>query len=264
MSVHAAGSGAAAAEAAAALEVQGLSLKIGGAQILQDISFSVPTGQMVGVIGPNGAGKTTLFNLVSGVLTPTSGRVLLEGRDVTGRSVTQRAVAGLGRTFQTSSVFPGLSVQENVRLAAQVSQGGALSLFTFPRRGDRASARARELLDQVGLQDRLDVRAGDLPHGDKRKLEIAMLLATDPTVVLLDEPMAGVASGDVAGLTEVIRSLHTEHGCTVLMVEHHMEVLLGLVERVAVLHFGTLLAIDSPEAVMADPTVQSAYLGESA
>nr|WP_114906982.1 ABC transporter ATP-binding protein [Ornithinimicrobium murale] len=244
------------------MEVRDLSLKIGGAQILEDISFTVPAGQIVGVIGPNGAGKTTLFNLVSGVLAPTGGSVLLDGRDVTGRSVTQRAVAGLGRTFQTSSVFPALSVQENVRLAAQVAAGRALSLLTFPRRGDAASSRARDLLREVGLADRMDFRAGDLPHGDKRKLEIAMLLATDPSVVLLDEPMAGVASGDVAGLTEVIRSLHTEHGCTVLMVEHHMEVLLGLVERVAVLHFGNLLAIDSPDAVMADPTVQSAYLGE--
>nr|WP_256839381.1 ABC transporter ATP-binding protein [Ornithinimicrobium sp. HY1745] len=244
------------------MEVSDLSLKIGGAQILEDISFTVPTGEIVGVIGPNGAGKTTLFNLISGVMTPTTGRVVLDGRDVTNRSVTQRAVAGLGRTFQTSSVFPALSVEENVRLAAQVSEGRALSLVTFPRRGDRATSRARDLLGEVGLGDRMGFRAGDLPHGDKRKLEIAMLLATDPSVVLLDEPMAGVASGDVAGLTEVIRSLHTDHGCTVLMVEHHMEVLLGLVERVAVLHFGNLLAIDSPDAVMADPTVQSAYLGE--
>ena len=263
MTAHQPTSNAGAATAAPALEVRDLSLRIGGAQILEDISFTVPTGQIVGVIGPNGAGKTTLFNMISGVMAPTSGQVLLDGRDVTKRSVTQRAVAGLGRTFQTSSVFPALSVEENVRLAAQVTEGRALSLFTFPRRHDKASTRARDLLGEVGLGDRMDFRAGDLPHGDKRKLEIAMLLATDPSVVLLDEPMAGVASGDVAGLTEVIRSLHTDHGCTVLMVEHHMEVLLGLVERVAVLHFGNLLAIDSPEAVMADPTVQSAYLGES-
>lgn len=254
--------GPGAGAAAPALEVQDLSLRIGGAQILEDISFTVPAGQIVGVIGPNGAGKTTLFNLVSGVLAPTQGRVLLDGQDVTGRSIHQRAVAGLGRTFQTSSLFPGLSVEENVRLAAQVREGGAISLFTFPRRGDSASSRARELLAEVGLSRRAAVRAGDLPHGDKRKLEIAMLLATDPSVVLLDEPMAGVASGDVPGLTEVIRSLHRDHGKTVLMVEHHMEVLLGLVERVAVLHFGHLLALDTPEAVMADPTVQSAYLGE--
>ena len=255
--------GAGAATAAPALEVRDLSLRIGGAQILQDISFTVPAGQLVGVIGPNGAGKTTLFNLVSGVLAPTSGQILLAGQDITGRSVTQRATAGLGRTFQTSSLFPRLTVEENVRLAAQVREGGALSLARFPRPADAASRRARELLAEVGLDHRLGRMAGDLPHGDKRKLEIAMLLATDPSVVLLDEPMAGVASGDVDGLTEVIRSLHRDHGRTVLMVEHHMEVLLGLVERVAVLHFGTLLTIDTPEAVMADPTVQSAYLGEA-
>lgn len=250
------------AATAPALEVRELSLRIGGAQILEDISFAVPAGEIVGVIGPNGAGKTTLFNLVSGVMTPTGGTVLLDGQDVTSRSIHHRAVAGLGRTFQTSSLFPGLSVEENVRLAAQVKEGGAISLFTFPRSGDVASRRSRELLDEVGLGRRRTARAGDLAHGDKRKLEIAMLLATDPSVVLLDEPMAGVASGDVPGLTEVIRSLHRDHGKTVLIVEHHMEVILGLVQRVAVLHFGHLLALDAPEAVMADPTVQSAYLGE--
>ena len=258
-SPHHPGAGAATAPA---LEVRDLSLRIGGAQILEDISFAVPAGEIVGVIGPNGAGKTTLFNLVSGVMTPSSGTILLDGQDVTTRSIHHRAVAGLGRTFQTSSLFPGLSVEENVRLAAQVKEGHAISLFTFPRPSDSASRRARELLDEVGLGRRRQVLAGDLAHGDKRKLEIAMLLATDPSVVLLDEPMAGVASGDVPGLTEVIRSLHRDHGKTVLIVEHHMEVILGLVQRVAVLHFGHLLALDSPEAVMADPTVQSAYLGE--
>lgn len=247
---------------ALALEVRELGLQIGGATILSDVSFGVPQGQILGVIGPNGAGKTTLFNLVSGVRAPSRGRILLDGADVTARSVGQRARAGLGRTFQTSSLFPGLSVLENVRLAAQVRQGGALSVLRFPRAGDAASSRALELVDQVGLGDRRTARAGDLPHGDKRKLEIAMLLATEPSVVLLDEPMAGVASGDLAGLSEIIRSLHRDHGCTVLMVEHHMEVLLGLVERVAVMHFGTLLALGSPADVMADPTVQSAYLGE--
>lgn len=246
-----------------ALEVRGLGLRIGGAQILEDVSFEVPRGQIVGVIGPNGAGKTTLFNLISGVRAPSAGTVHLDGADITRRSVNQRARAGLGRTFQTSSLFPGLSVLENVRLARQVEQGGALSLWRFPRAGDDATSRSKALLDEVGLTHRLRDRAGDLPHGDKRKLEIAMLLATDPSVVMLDEPMAGVASGDVPSLSAVIGRLHRDHGCTVLMVEHHMEVLLGLVERVAVMHFGTLLAMDTPQAVMADPTVQSAYLGET-
>ncbi len=187
----------------------------------------------------------------------------LGGRDITRTSIAARARAGLGRTFQTSSLFAGLTVQENVRLAAQVRLGGEKSLLRFPRHTDRATRRAGELLDEVGLAHRRKDRAGDLPHGDKRKLEIAMLLATDPEVVLLDEPMAGVASGDVPALTEVIRRLHADHGCTVLLVEHHMEVLLGLVQQVAVMHFGTILAQGTPQDVMADPTVQSAYLGES-
>ena len=247
---------------APALELDAVGLQIGGARILRDVSMQVATGEMVGVIGPNGAGKTTLFNIISGVSTPTSGRVLLGGDDVTGRKVHQRARAGLGRTFQTSSVFPGLTVGENARLAAQSKLGGATSPWRFPRADDDASGVAARCLDEVGLAHHAGTAAGALSHGDKRKLEIAMLLATEPDVVLLDEPMAGVGSGDVGGLVDVIRRLHAS-GRTVLMVEHHMEVLLGLVDRVAVMHHGELLAIDTPKAVMADPAVQKAYLGET-
>ncbi len=245
-----------------ALELDAVGLQIGGARILRDVSMQVATGEMIGVIGPNGAGKTTLFNIISGVSIPTSGRVLLGGDDVTGRKVHQRARAGLGRTFQTSSVFPSLTVGENARLAAQSKLGGATSPWRFPRADDDASGVAGRCLDEVGLGHHARTAAGVLSHGDKRKLEIAMLLATEPEVVLLDEPMAGVGSGDVGGLVEVIRRLHAS-GRTVLMVEHHMEVLLGLVDRVAVMHHGELLAIDTPKAVMADPAVQKAYLGES-
>lgn len=247
-----------------ALQVKDLGLTIGGATILQDVNLEVERGSFVGVIGPNGAGKTTLFNVVSGIATPTSGSVHLGGRDVTGTSVHRRARAGLGRTFQTSSLFPGLSVRENVRIAAQVGLGGSLSLVRFPRPGDPATRAAEEHLAEVGLADAADLPAGSLSHGDKRKLEIAVLRATDADVILLDEPMAGVGSGDVAGLSETIRDMHREKGATVLMVEHHMEVLLGLVEKVAVMYFGSILAFDTPEAVMANPTVQAAYLGESA
>ncbi|MCP2263123.1 ABC transporter ATP-binding protein [Promicromonospora thailandica] len=245
------------------LEVTGLGLTIGGARILSGIDLTVGRGELVGVIGPNGAGKTTLFNLVSGIYRPTSGRVLLAGRDVTAASVAVRARAGLGRTFQTSSLFPRLSVAENVRLATQRRRGGSLSVLSFPRRGDAASAEATEHLATVGLTHRADAAAGDLSHGDKRKLEIAVLLAMDSSVVLLDEPMAGVATGDVAGLVEVIRAINAS-GRTVLMVEHHMDVVLGLADRVAVLHHGELLTCDVPEKVMADETVQSAYLGTTA
>ena len=245
-----------------ALQLDTVGLQIGGARILHDVSFEVATGEMVGVIGPNGAGKTTLFNIVSGVMIPTSGRVLLQGDDVTSRKVHQRARVGLGRTFQTSSVFPSLTARENVRLAAQAKLGGAVSPWLFPRADDDANGVADRCLAEVGLAHHAASEAGVLSHGDKRKLEIAMLLATEPEVVLLDEPMAGVGSGDVAGLVEVIRRLH-ESGRTVLMVEHHMEVLLGLVDRVAVMHHGELLAIGTPKAIMADPEVQKAYLGET-
>lgn len=248
----------------AALRVESLGFAVGGITILHDVDLEVPSGEMIGVIGPNGAGKTTLFNMISGIHRPTAGRVLLDGRDITGDSIHQRARAGLGRTFQTSNLFPGLSVLENVRLAAQRELGGNLSVLRFPRWGDEATTVARQHLAEVGLDDRMDVPAGGLSHGDKRKLEIAVLLAMNPTVILLDEPMAGVSRADVPGLTEVIRRMHRDHGCTVLMVEHHIDVVMDLVERVAVLHQGTILALDAPEAIMADPTVQSAYLGTAA
>jgi branched-chain amino acid transport system ATP-binding protein len=245
-----------------AIATSALRLTIGGVHIVEDIDLSVMPGEMLGVIGPNGAGKTTLFNLLSGVRRPTSGRIWLAGRDVTGLSAVQRARAGLGRTFQTSSVFPALSVLENVRLAAQANGSGALSVLRRPRPDDEATGFARARLADVGLEQRAGYRAGALGHGDKRKLEIALLLAGRPRVVLFDEPMAGVATGDVPELVELIRQLHRHQGRTVLMVEHHLDVLLGLVDRVAVLHHGRLLGCDGPDAIMADPEVQRAYLGE--
>lgn len=244
-----------------ALTIKGLGLQIGGATILKDVALDVAAGSLVGVIGPNGAGKTTLFNVISGLMKPTAGRIRMDGVDITSSSVTARARAGLGRTFQTSSLFPRLSVVENVRLAAQVGLGGAASLFRFPRKTDAATRLALERLDAVGLRHKADTAAGDISHGDKRKLEIAVLLATDASLVLLDEPMAGVASGDVAGLVENIRTLQAEKNCTVLMVEHHMDVLMGLVDKVAVMYFGSIIAYDTPQAVMDNPLVQSAYLG---
>ena len=242
------------------LAVEHLGLQIGGARIMDDVTFAVTRGELLGVIGPNGAGKTTLFNLISGVLLPTEGTVSLDGKDVTTDPIHRRARAGLGRTFQTSSLFPALSALENVRLAAQVALGKEVSVIRFPKATDDATRIARERLDEVGLASHHDTISGVLSHGDKRKLEIAMLLATEPAVILLDEPMAGVGSADVPGLVEVIRQVH-KSGRTVLMVEHHLDVVLGLVDRVAVMHHGQLLAIDTPTAIMANPAVQSAYLG---
>lgn len=246
------------------LDIEHLSLQIGGARILEDVTLQVAEGEMLGVIGPNGAGKTTLFNLISGVLAPTTGSIRLNGDDVTRDQIHRRARAGIGRTFQTSSLFNGLSAHENVRLAAQVELGGSLSIVRFPSTRDHASTIASKRLDEVGLAHHSRTDAGVLSHGDKRKLEIAMLLATNPKLILLDEPMAGVASGDVPGLVELIRGLHKDHGRTVLMVEHHIDVVLGLVDNVAVMHHGKLLAHDTPENVMANPAVQGAYLGDAA
>ena len=245
-----------------AIAARGLRLVIGGATIIDGIDLDVSEGEMLGVIGPNGAGKTTLFNLLSGVIRPTAGQVWVQGRDVTGLSATRRARAGISRTFQTSSLFPALTVLENVRLATQAHRPRALSVLHRPTRDDEATTFARARLSDVGLVRQAGTLAGQLSHGDQRKLEIALLLACRPRVVLLDEPMAGVATGDVADLVALIRWLHQEERCTVLMVEHHLDVLLGLVDRVAVLHHGRLLACDDPESVVADPAVQSAYLGE--
>jgi branched-chain amino acid transport system ATP-binding protein len=242
--------------------VAGLTCAIGGAVIVSDVSFDVAPGEFVAVIGPNGAGKTSLFNLLSGLLPATAGTVVLDGTDITAASPAARARRGLGRTFQASSVFAGLGVRENVRLAAQARLGGSLRPWQRVRPSDRAFAVAERALTRVGLARRGDALAGALSHGDKRKLELAILLATDPAVVLLDEPMAGVSIEDVAGLTEVIADVHREEGRTVLMVEHHMDVLLGLADRVAVMHHGSLLALDTPAKVTSDPAVQEAYLGD--
>jgi branched-chain amino acid transport system ATP-binding protein len=250
------------AEATPILATQELGLDIGGAHIVADVSLEVRAGELIGIIGPNGAGKTTLFNLLSGVMRPTAGRVVIDGRDMTDQPPFARTRAGLGRTFQTSSVFPLLPVRENVRLAAEAALGGTLRLWRRAARFKPALERADWAIDRVGLTEQALWLAGALAHGDKRKLELAMVLAGDSRVILLDEPMAGVSHEDVDNLVELIRSVHGEEGKTVLLVEHRMEVVLGLAQRIAVMHHGALLAFDEPAAVMANETVQTAYLGE--
>jgi branched-chain amino acid transport system ATP-binding protein len=242
------------------LATRNLGLDIGGARIVADVSLEVRAGELVGIIGPNGAGKTTLFNLLSGLMRPTAGSVELKGRDVTGEPPFRRTRAGLGRTFQVSSVFAQLSVLENIRLAADAELGGTMKVWQ--RAASTGTQRAEQALERVGLASRSSWHAGLLSQGDKRKLEIAMLLAGKPDVILLDEPMAGVSVEDVDDLVALIRAIHVEEGKTVLMVEHRMEVVVGLAQRIAVMHHGALLAFDEPDKVMANETVQTAYLGE--
>jgi branched-chain amino acid transport system ATP-binding protein len=244
------------------LATRSLGLDIGGATIVADVSLEVAEGELLGIIGPNGAGKTSLFNLLSGIYRPTSGSIELDGREVTRDRPYRRTRLGLGRTFQVSNVFPLLTVLENVRLAAEASLGGTMRIWRRATWVREALERAGWALDRVGLGGRQGATAGELAHGEKRKLELAMLLAADPRVILLDEPMAGVSAEDVPELVELIGSVHRDEHKTVLMVEHHMEVVTGLAERIAVMHHGALLACDTPQAIMADETVQAAYLGQ--
>jgi branched-chain amino acid transport system ATP-binding protein len=239
-----------------------LSLQISGIQIVDDVSLEVGAGELIGVIGPNGAGKTSLLNLISGTARVSSGSITLRDKTVTGWSAHRRARYGLGRTFQTSYLLLGLTVLENVRLMAQARTARGFGLLRTVGPGDATIARAMEALDRVGLASEASTLAGALSHGDRRKVELAIVLTADAKVILLDEPMAGVNVEDIDGLVELIRAIQTETGATVIMVEHHMHVVLGLAHRVAVMHHGALLACDVPDKVMTNETVQSAYLGE--
>jgi branched-chain amino acid transport system ATP-binding protein len=245
-----------------ALVTENLDLRISGVHIVADVSLEVGHGELVGIIGPDGAGKTSLLNLLTGTLAPSAGSISMFGRDVTRMRPHSRARLGIGRTFQTSYLLLGLTVLENVRLAVQAETVRGLRVLRLVSGKDETLTRAVEAIDRVGLADRRHELAGNLSHGDRRKLELAIVLAGRAQLVLLDEPMAGVHSDDVPGLMELVREIHREQGVTVLMVEHHMHVVLGLADRVAVMHHGALLAYDVPERVMADERVQTAYVGQ--
>lgn len=246
-----------------ALSVKDLSLNIGGAKILDGITLEVAQNEVLGIIGPNGAGKTSLFNLLSGIRKPSRGQIFVGATDVTDLEPHERAKAGIARTFQTSSVFVNLTCLENVRIAAQAATGHSMNLTRNAYKFPEVLQVAHDCLDQVGLSARAVQRAGSLSHGDKRRLEIAIVLASKSDIVLLDEPMAGMSVENVPELVEIIRSLSTVHKKTVLIVEHHMEVILGLADRIAVLNYGELLVCDTPSNVISNPVVQSAYIGEA-
>lgn len=246
---------------AGVLRVDQLGFRVGGAVIVDDVSLAVSEGEFVSIIGPNGAGKTSLFNLLSGLNVATSGSIELLGKDITREPPHRRAMLGLGRTFQTSNVFSELTALENVRLGVRAREGGSLKVW---RRADRDAdtlAAAVRSLAAVGLSGAAGLAARQLPHGAKRRLELAILLGGGFDVLLLDEPTSGLSIEHVPEMVEVIRNLHREQGRTILMVEHRMDLVTGLSDRIAVMHQGRLLTIDTPSAVMADSRVQQAYLG---
>jgi branched-chain amino acid transport system ATP-binding protein len=246
-----------------ALSVKDLSLNIGGAKILDGITLDVSPNETLGIIGPNGAGKTSFFNLLSGIRKPSRGQIFVGATETTNFEPHECARAGIARTFQTSSVFINLTCLENVRIAAQAANGQSMNLTKNAYKFTEVVQTAHDCLAKVGLSARAMQRAGSLSHGDKRRLEIAIVLASQSDIVLLDEPMAGMSVENVPELVEIIRALATEHKKTVLIVEHHMEVILGLADRIAVLNYGELLVCDTPQNVINNPIVQSAYIGEA-
>ena len=249
------------------LQTKGLAKSFLGLQALQDFSIVVDANEILGLIGPNGAGKTTCFNLLTGFLVPTAGKIYFRGEDITGRPPAQIARLGLARTFQNIRVFNSISVLENVMVAAQLRTQfslGELLLSTpgFRYKEAEVTSRAHSLLDLLGLSEYANRTAASLPYAHQRRLEIARALATEPHLLLLDEPAAGMNPAESDSLHQLILDLRARFQLTILLVEHDMRLVMNLCERIIVLNYGKIIAEGRPEAVRAAPQVIAAYLGE--
>ena len=236
------------------LEVSGLNKHFGGLHAVRNVSFSIASAEIVGILGPNGAGKTTLYNLLTGFIPPDSGSIVFNGRPLRGLDPYRIAGLGISRTFQLCRPFAGMTVFENVIVGGLGSRGS-----------ERASldARAHALLEQVGLSGKEQMQVEALSYGDQRRLEIARALAAKPALLLLDEPFAGLGSGEIADLSDLIRSVHAEQGLTVMLIEHKLHEFMRLVGRVIALDFGEIITEGSPEDVVRHPAVIEAYIGRT-
>jgi len=243
-----------------ALEAQGLIKAFGGLTATDNLSLSVAPGEIHAVIGPNGAGKTTLVNLLSGMMRPDAGRILFNGGDITRMAAPARVKAGLARSYQITSIFRDFTVLENVMLSVQARQGHSFRFWKPVSRDTSLMDPARELLAQVGLGDRVDMRAGDLAYGEQRQLEIAISLATEPSFLLLDEPMAGMGPEESQKMIAFLRALKGDY--TMLLIEHDMDAVFVLADRITVLVYGKVIASGAPEEIRNDPAVREAYLGD--
>lgn len=243
------------------LETRNLRREFGALVAVDNVSIQVHEQSLHSIIGPNGAGKTTFFNLLSGNLEPTSGNVILRGEDITDLPVYRTAHLGIGRSFQITNIFPNLSVLENIRLAAQALGHDNFRMLRSYRKFPSYIDRAWDVMEQVGLTTRAHMIARTLPHGDQRKLELGMILAPDPEILLLDEPTAGMASEQVPELIELIQSIQEAGHKTVMLVEHNMNVVMSVSDKITVMHQGAVLAEGNPAEISADERVQSAYLG---
>ena len=246
------------------LETRALCRDFGALRAVADVDFAVEPGELRAIIGPNGAGKTSFFHLISGVIRPTGGRVFFRGEEISALPAPARCRRGISRTFQITSIFPELSVLENVRLAIQLKTGGNFRLLGGRSLLSSTESQARASLEFLGLLDRADLPASTLPHGDQRLVEIAMALAQQPALLLVDEPTQGLSPEDTTAAVAVIRQIAKERALTILLVEHDMDVVFNLADRISVLHLGQLIAEGSPAEIRANVEVQKAYLGEIA
>lgn len=251
----------------ALLEVKNLGISFGGLRAVDNFNISIEKGELYGLIGPNGAGKTTVFNLLTGVYQPTDGSIYLDGKNMINKSPTQINQDGIGRTFQNIRLFRNLSVIDNVKTALQnqIHYSTIASIFRLPSyyAGEKQmNKKAMELLSVFGMEKEADFKASNLPYGKQRQLEIARALATNPKLLLLDEPAAGMNPNETAELMNTIRLIREEFGITILLIEHDMKLVAGICEKLTVLNFGTELASGTPDVVLNDPKVITAYLGE--
>ena len=240
------------------LETRGLEKDFGGIKAVHEVNFRLPKGEIRSIIGPNGAGKTTFFNLLAGVFKPTAGRILYHGRDITRLAQYRVCRLGLTKSHQITSIFPKLSVFENVRLAAQMR----VTRFNLWKRYDRlpeVNEKTRKILDQVGLTQKKDAVAANLPYGDQRYLEIGITLATDPEILLLDEPTAGMTPAETQDTVKLVQKL--AETLTIVIVEHDMSVVMGISDSITVLHNGSILAEGTPTEIHNNDDVQRVYLG---
>jgi len=246
------------------LVVDNVSRRFGSLVAVNNVSMTVEPGQLRAVIGPNGAGKTTFFNLISGFLRPSSGRILFDGQDITTLLPARRVWRGIARTFQITEVFPELNVNENLRIAVEVAAGYRLRPWVSRAAGSEVDARVDEMVEMGGLGEVRDRLVGELSHGDQRACEIMMALALKPRLLLLDEPTAGMGEQETFSTTQLIRRLHRDQRLSIVLIEHDMRVIFHLAERITVLAEGAVLAEGTPPEIAANAAVQAAYLGQAA
>ena len=245
------------------LETRDLTVRFGGHVAVDAATCSFKAGELTAIVGPNGAGKTTYFNLISGQIPATAGEVLLAGKPLAGLSVSARARAGIGRAFQLTNLFPNLSVRENLRLVMQQKAGIGFAMFSTASAHRAVLERANEVLETVRLAQKAEFLVKELSHGDQRKLEVAMLIALDPKVYMFDEPTAGMSADEAPVVLDLIRDLKARPDRAILLVEHKMDVIARLADRIIVLHNGALVADGPPAEVIASDVVQEAYMGKA-